>query len=249
MGTKTVILTRSEEGNAELSARLRELGFSPVALDTLRFSPPADWSRVDSLLRRLVSFDWLVFTSATGVRFFGQRASHQGLSMPWRGKPKVAAVGPKTAAALATLGLKAEFLPGSFRTSAVAEELPTTLGKKVLLLRADIADKALVDRLKERGFVVEATSVYVSHTPRVRKPRNLGFARFVVFASPSAVKGLCSQLNPEELAKLQRAKAVCIGPVTEAAAKEHGFIDTVFPRVYTLEAVIGELARLGRGRG
>jgi uroporphyrinogen-III synthase len=246
MSSKRVVLTRSREGNAELAAKLEGLGFSPVAVDTLVFSPPSDWSQVDSLIGRLTSFDWLLLTSATGVRFFAQRANRQGLAVPWSGKPSIAAVGPKTASALAALGLKTEFVPSSYRISALANELPSTNGLRVLLLRADIADGDLVGRLQERGFDVEASPIYSTATSNATRPKNLLGARFVVFASPSAVRGFCSRLRPEELSELRKARALCIGPVTEAAAKEHGFTDTVLPPVYTLDAVVEELARLSR---
>jgi uroporphyrinogen III methyltransferase / synthase len=246
LGSDTVILTRSKEGNAELSARLKELGLSPVAVDTLSFSPPSDWSRVDASLSRLKSFDWLVLTSATGARYFAGRANHLGLPIPWPKKPYIAAVGPKTASAVAALGLKPKFVPTSFRTSSLADELPLGQGLRVLLLRADIADRGMVDRLEQRGFRVEASAIYSTATPRARGPRDLGDARFVVFASPSAVRGLCSRLSPEEISKLRRAKVVCIGPVTEAAAKELGFSDTVVPKVFTLDSVVQELVTLVR---
>jgi uroporphyrinogen-III synthase len=244
--SKRVVLTRSREGNAELSSRLAGLGFSPIEIDTLVFSPPSDWSQVDALIGRLASFDWLLLTSATGVRFFAQRARRLNLRMPWSGKPNIAAVGPKTASALAALGLKTDFVPSSYRISALADELPSTGGLRVLLLRADIADGGLFDRLQERGFDVEASSIYSTSTSKGDRPQNLHDADFVVFASPSAVRGLCSRLRPEELSELRKAKALCIGPVTESAAKEHGFSDTFLPPVYTLDAVLAELARLSR---
>jgi uroporphyrinogen III methyltransferase/synthase len=246
MSSNTVILTRSKEGNADLSARLRDVGLSSVAVDTMSFSPPPDWSRIDALLTRLKSFDWLMLTSAIGVRFFTRRADHLGLKLPWSGKPLIAAVGPKTASALADRGLKTSFVPGSFRTSALAEGVPLSQGLRILLLRADIAGKGLADRLKERGFSVESAPIYSTAATRTGKPLGLGDARFIVFASPSAVKGLCSQLSLDELSKLRMAKAVCIGPVTEAAARERGFTNTVVPKSFTLDSVVQELAALSR---
>lgn len=247
MSPTTVILTRSRDGNAELSSRIREIGLSPVSVDSLAFSPPSDWSQVDALLRKLRAFDWLVLTSATGVRFFLARASQVGLHLPWHGKPAAAAVGPKTASALAEAGLAVKFVPSSFRTLALGDELPADNGLRVLLLRADIANESLVGRLRERGFDVESAAVYSTTAPKLESPKGLGNASFIVFASPSAVRGFCSRIPAEELSRLRRSKAVCIGPVTEAAAKEHGFGDTVTPPVYTVDAIIEELARLSRG--
>ena len=243
---KTVILTRSRGGNAELSARLREIGLSSVAVDSIAFLPPPDWSRVDALLNRLATFDWLVLTSATGVRFFLDRVAVLGLRVPWLGKPAIAAVGPKTASALGAAGLTVKFVPSSFRTLALGDELPAGSGTRALVLRADIANEGLVERLRERGFEVGTAALYTTAAPKFEEPKDLGDASFIVFASPSAVRGFCSKVSPGELARLRSSKAVCIGPVTEAAAKEHGFSDTVTPSVYTLDAVVDVLARLNR---
>lgn len=247
MSPKTVILTRSSEGNAELSTRLREIGLSPIAVDSLTFSPPTDWSQIDKFLTRLATFDWLVLTSVTGVRFFLDRAAQLGLRTPWLGKPAIAVVGPKTASSLVAAGLAVKFVPSSFRTLALGDELPADDGIRALVLRTDIANEDLVDRLRERGFEVESAALYSTAVPKSVEPKDLGDVSFIVFASPSAVRGFCSKIPPEELARLRSSKAVCIGPVTEATAKEHGFSDTVMPPVYTLDAVVDELARLSRG--
>ena len=226
---------------------MRGIGLSPVVVDSLAFSPPSDWSQVDALLGRLQSFDWLALTSATGVRFFVQRAAQLGLRLPWAGRPAVAAVGPKTSSALAAAGVAAKFVPSSYRTTALGDELPSDIGRSVLLLHADIAGESLVGRLRERGFRVAAAALYSTTVPRLERAQDIRDAGFIVFASPSAVRGLCSVVPPEELSGLRTATALCIGPVTEAAAKEHGFADTVTPPVATLDAVIELLARLSGG--
>ena len=240
-----VVITRSREGNAVLSDRIVRLGLTPVPVDTLSFSPPDDWSLADSLLSRFSSFDWVLFTSATGVRFFAQRAIHLGRGVTWSGKPHAAAIGPRTASALTALRIEVEFVPSSYCTRSLADELPLNEGLRILLLHSNIANRGLVKGLQERGFDVEHASIY-STTSTKRKIVELNDSHFVLFASPSAVRGLCSMLPLDELSKLKMVKAVCIGPATEMTAKELGFSDTVIPREYTLDAALKELARLSR---
>src|ERR1700722_19835936 len=100
---RKVLITRSHEGNLELAAKLRAIGIEPISLDVLALSPPEDWSQVDRRLRELGDYDWLVFTSAPGARFFAERARTLGIT-PGDGGTKVAAVGTKTAGALASAG-------------------------------------------------------------------------------------------------------------------------------------------------
>src|SRR5207249_6144563 len=123
----------------------------PILLDVLSFSPPEDWSRVDSRLKIIKSYDWLLFTSAMGAKFFFERMHSLSLPLGWGSSPRVGAVGERTARVLAENGGRVDFIPIRFLTRALAEDLPGNSGR-VLLLRADIADPAMRETLKKRGF-------------------------------------------------------------------------------------------------
>jgi uroporphyrinogen-III synthase len=203
---------------------------------------------VDRLLWALGDFDWLVLTSSTGVEFFGARMRFLSLRLPWKGNPRVAAVGRQTARALSDLGVNVDFVPSVYATSVLGEELPAKEGASVLLLRADVADGGLPRRLAERGFKVEEGAIYRTVSAGRESPE-IRDADMIVFASPSAVRSFCESRTEEELWSLKKLKVVCIGPVTEAAARERGFLDTTKPGSYTLDAVVSEVARLSRTNG
>lgn len=243
---RNVVITRSKEGNEELALRLKSAGFNPISIATLSLLPPKDWSAVDGLLHRLHSFDWVVFTSATGVGYFGERMNTLSLQMPWGGRPFAAAVGERTASRLSKLGIGPVFVPSSYLTAKLAEELPRDKGSRVLLLRADIADPNLSKRLIERGYQVEETAIYRTQPAKGRPDLRLRDTDLIVFASPSAVRGLHGTMPKGEIDDLHRIKAICIGPVTEATAREDGFTDTIMPKSYTLDAVVDEIVRLSR---
>ncbi len=241
---KTIVITRSKRGNEELSGKLKRAGFDSIPVDTISLSPPEDWTRVDGVLRRLDSFDWLVFTSAVGVEYFAERMRALSLRMDWHGKPLVASVGQRTAEKLSGLGVTTRFIPSSYLTKNLAQELPAGDGTRVLLLRADIADPKLSEGLKARGFDVEEASIYRTQFVEKRTDRRLREADLIVFASPSAVRGFCRTVSMTELIGLRKIRAICIGPVTAAAAQENGFANTIIPRFYTLDSVVGEIERL-----
>jgi uroporphyrinogen-III synthase len=46
----------------------------------------------------------------------------------------------------------------------------------------------------------------------------------VILASPSAVRGLLTLATPDLRQRLLGLPALCIGPLTAAAAREHGFV-------------------------
>ena len=61
-----------------LAARLRELGAEVLVQPAIRISPPPDWRPVDDALSHLSDYDWLVFSSANGVRALLERWRHEG---------------------------------------------------------------------------------------------------------------------------------------------------------------------------
>lgn len=241
-----VLITRSREGNEELAEKLRQAGLEPISVETISLAPPSDWKEVDGLLGGLGGFDWVVFTSPTGAKYFEARMNALSFSLSLQERPKVAAVGRKTAEALARAGLKVDFVPSVYTTAHLGRELPAGKGEKVLLLRADIADPALSKSLRERGVEIEEAAIYRTLPGRESSSRLSG-ADVVVFASPSAVRGLCSMVKEDELERLRSLTAVCIGPVTEAAARVNGFAKTVVPEDYTLDSVVSEVRRLSMG--
>lgn len=243
---RNVVVTRSKEGNEELAARLKRAGFRPISVNAFSLSAPKDWSGVDALLQRIHSFDWLVFTSGTGVAYFGERMKTLSLSVHWRGRPLVAAVGPRTAEKLTRVGIKPDFIPSVYLTRKLAEELPAERGDRVLLLRADIADPNLSEILRARGYDVQEASIYRTTLARGRATRRVRDADVIIFASPSAVRGFCRTVPKGEMTRLQSTRAVCIGPVTEATAKKNGFTETVIPTSYTLDAIVDEVSRLSQ---
>ena len=83
---------------------------------------------LDAAIDRLDEFDWLVFTSANGVRFFLQRLERPGPRPAGPGPLRLAAIGPATAEALAGFHLRADLVPDSFRSEALAAAL---LGRAV----------------------------------------------------------------------------------------------------------------------
>lgn len=246
-----VVITRSKKGNVELARKLRSVGVEPIAVDTIEFLPPKDWSSVDASLKRLAEFHWLVVTSPTGAEFFARRMRELALAVPWAGRPAVAAVGERTGAALRSQGIGVDFVPSDYTTRALAEQLPRRRGDRVLVLRADIGSPELVPALESRGFGVSDISIYrTSSSGAHRAGPEVDAARVVLFASPSAVEAFVAILGPARTASLtSKALAVCIGPVTERAAKETGFKRTLVSGDHTTDGLVRSLASAAKEVG
>ncbi len=132
-------------------------------------------------------------------------------------------IGKGTERALAARGIRADFVPTKYSSRDLAEEWIPTLKKedRVLLLRAEEASLELNRALEEAGIRYQAVSVYhtaVDERKREELNRILPQVDYVTFASASAVKAFAAMTDPEDM----KAKAVCIGPVTEKAAQAAG---------------------------
>jgi uroporphyrinogen-III synthase len=246
---KRVVLTRTREGNEEFEPRVRAMGFEPISVECLELLPPLDWSPIDSSLRAIGTFDWLVFTSGRGAIMFKERMDFLGLDLRWRGRPLVAAVGEGTARLLRQSGVPVAFVPSEFLTRRLAYELPvgeTQIRKqRVLLLRADLGDPKTVETLTRRGFEVVEHAVYRTEAFGSGRGALTGLegADAILFASPSAVEGFASRLGVGESSLMKRKLAACIGPVTAKSALEHGFERIVTPKTHTFEALLQEVER------
>jgi uroporphyrinogen-III synthase len=236
---KKALITRTHEGNIELAAKVRAIGLEPISVDVLALSPPEDWSQVDERLRAMDEYDWLLFTSAAGARFFAERARTLAIASK-DGRTKIAAVGAKTASVLAKAGWKVEFTPSRFLARALAEELPG--GGRVLLLGTDIADRSLGDVMRRRGFEVEEVAIYRTLRLELKAIEPVREADMVIFGSPSAVEGICSQLPESVMAEFVEKEAACVGPVTAEAARAHGFTRIVQSAdEYTFDSLLREI--------
>jgi uroporphyrinogen-III synthase len=234
-----VAIARSKEGNEELRVELSKRGIEAAAVDTIEFVDPDDWTEVDDALGRISTFDWVAFTSPRGVHAFGRRM--EALKMKGVGLgTRFAAVGPKTASALAGLGIEAAYVPAEFLTSALGRGLPASPGSRILLLRADRGDKELVRALVGRGFEVEDVVAY--RTAFVSAPIegvDVKSTKVVAFASPSEVEGFKRRVGEAEFRDFAaRATAACIGPVTARAAEAAGFGHVVSAARHTVEGLV-----------
>jgi uroporphyrinogen-III synthase len=249
-----VVITRSREGNEELARSLKAIGLAAIPIDTMEFLPPEDWSDVDVRLKGLGEFDWLILTSPTGADSLARRMQELSLEVPWIGRPLVAAVGEKTSAALQAEGFKVDFVPSVYLTSALAEQLPRGRGSRLLILRADIGDPEFAASLKRGGF--EVTDLTIYRTSAIGLDEGavevaLREADAIAFASPSAVGAFMKRLDSHgaDSALTRRLLAVCIGPVTAKAARDHGFERIIMPKTHTIDGLVRELADAARGEG
>jgi uroporphyrinogen III methyltransferase/synthase len=218
---KGLVLTRDSEGNADSARKIIARGGRPIEYPTLAIKSLTDRSEFLRTLTEFSRYDWIVFTSANGVRIFFEAVRELGKDARVFGGMKIAAIGPRTAESLEPFGIRADFVPGVFTGRELAKQLlgyTDLRNKKVLLLRSEIASEELAEGLRVGGAEVTNIAVYTAEPHRgddaalVEQMRQ-GKVRWLTFASPSAVRAFFEQI-PREAVDTYSLKVASVGPVT-----------------------------------
>src|SRR5690348_16725056 len=105
---KTIVITRAASQSAALRSRLEDFGARVIECPTIHIVPPKSWRPVDDAIRRLDTYQWILFTSANAVEQFMDRMGERRPAVP------LAVVGSATAATLAQWGLQPALMPAEF---------------------------------------------------------------------------------------------------------------------------------------
>ncbi|EPR43866.1 uroporphyrin-III C-methyltransferase [Desulfovibrio sp. X2] len=244
-----VVVTRSREQASELTSKLRELGACCHEFPTIEISPLPDDAPVREAIAKLPGYDWLVFTSVNGVEGFWDVLDDMGLDARAIGRAKVAAIGPATATALCSRGVRPDLVPGQYVAESVVEAMlrEGMNGKKVLIPRAMVAREVLPDELAKAGAEVTVLPVYETKLAD-EDPSDLlaalekGEIHFVTFTSSSTVQNFFTRITPEVFAPYrEQVKLVCIGPVTAKTLEKLGFTPDVVAGEYTIPGLVEAL--------
>lgn len=269
---RSILITRAHEQAGTFSERLRALGATAVEFPAIRVVPPEDWEPLDNALKRLCEagwYDWLVFTSANGVRICFERLQRLGYDARSIGDVRVAAIGPATAVELAKYGVAVDLVPAEYIAEGIAVALlddarklgESLAGKKVLLARAAEARNVLVTELQQAGAIVEVVAAYrtvgVTHEDgqgreilRMLETQQLDI---LTFTSSSTVRNFMQwlmQCNRDvansllsNVAQHARPKIACIGPITSQTAREFGLDVHIEAQEYTIAGLIEAIIR------
>ena len=252
-----VLVPRTKEQAGALSQRLRGYGAVPEEVPTISVEPPRNPLQMDKAVRGLVEgrYEWIAFTSVNAVKAVREKFEEYGLDARAFSGLKIAAVGDKTAQAIAAWGLRADLVPSGEQSAAGLladwpeyDELLDPINR-VFLPRADIATENLVAGLIDLGWECDDVTAYrtVRATPPPAPTRDAikaGKFDAVVFTSSSTVRnlvGIAGKPHPSTVIAV-------IGPATAKTAEEHGLrVDVMAPRP-DVEVLVEALADFGASR-
>jgi uroporphyrinogen-III synthase len=231
---RLIAVTRPPHEADALGGALNSVGADTLIVPLAGIEPIEDTTALAAALAGIERYDWIVFTSANGVRSVRRwiKAANR-----YRGV-RIAAVGPATAAAVARqLETDVSFVPERYAADEIAAGLEPLRGSRILLPQANIADPALADELRRRGAHVDAVTAYriIEYDHDEATLTELRAADAVVLMSGSAARSLARQGGAGD------ALVVCIGPKTAEAARAAGLeVGLVAPEA-TSEGIIHAL--------
>jgi uroporphyrinogen III methyltransferase/synthase len=242
----TVLVTRPREQAGEFADLLTAYGAHVIAFPTIAIVPPADWEPLDQALADLAGYDWVIFTSVNGVRFFFERLRALGRDVRAVGHARFCAIGPRTAEALAGRGFRADLVPAEYQAEGVLEAFKkeNLKGVRVLIPRAEVARDLLPDELRGRGAKVTVAVAYRTIRPdmdaaSIKAQLQKGAIGVVTFTSSSSVRNYVELFADQHDARRLTGNAVvaCIGPITAETAESFGFTVRVRAKENTIPAL------------
>ena len=249
---RRVVVTRNLESAGRFSDRLRMLGAEVIELPLIRIELGAEKQRTADIFTEIAHYEWVIFTSANGVRGFFQEFFAAFEDIRSLGFMRIAVIGEATAAAVREWHLKVELIPevstGEGLAAALKEE-ETLDNLRILVVTGNRNRDALVKALEAERAIIDEYPVYrtelaeLGDDPRATDFREKG-ADALVFASSSAVESFGRQADNLNLAKGAKIPALCsFGPKTSETMKKAGIPIAVEADEPNLEAMVTSLER------
>ena len=269
-----VLVGRARHQAGSLSRELRKNGAQVIEIPFIEIRKPRSFRQLDSALRNLESYDWLILTSVNGVEAMWERLAKLGLSLELDREEhasraarrsqqakrlRIAAIGPATKKAIEQRGVSVSIVPEQYVAESVVRSLRAKVnGKRVLLVRAKIARDVIPQELRRAGAHVDVVEAYETVVPKSSRSRLQRLMKdptrrphVVTFTSSSTVRNFVNLLSTRGQAKqrilqMDGVLMSSIGPVTSATLREFGLPVQIKAKVFTIPGLVSALmSRLG----
>jgi len=249
---RRIAVTRTREQASELTAKLSALGADVLELPLIKVSAEIEKQDLADAMLELGTYDWVVFTSANGVRYFFEQFFRLFDDVRSLGLIRFASVGGATSEALASLHLRVECQPARATAEDLADSLVATESldnAKVLVITGNLNRDALVKKLEAARAIVDTLQVYktepsdLSGSTEAAEFRRQG-ADAILFASSSAAQAYADQAKELKLESNALApKAGSIGPQTSATMREAGIAVAFEAKTPGIDSLIDALVK------
>ena len=247
-----VLVSRARKQAGGLSALLRDLGCHVLEIPFIEIRKPSSFQPLDTALKNLEHYNWLILTSVNGVNALFDRMAKKKVETFALDHLKIAAIGPATKSAIERRGLKVAVTPKEYIAESVVAALHRRVkGKRVLLVRAKVARDVIPRELRKAGAQVDVIEAYETVVPE-SSARRLRAAlagkrkpHAITFTSSSTVKNFVQLLGLAGAQKALRKASfghgihtASIGPVTSATLREFGLPVDIEAQEYTMHGLV-----------
>ena len=228
---KRIVVTRAREQAGKLSDLLERKGAEVLELPFIKVEREFNRQQLGEILTGIATYEWILFTSTNGVRFFFELFYKAFDDIRCLGPMRIAAVGAATAREIEKHRLKVDLVPERSNGDALADALiknESIDNIQMLVITGNQNRETLVQRLETEGRAIvdtlplyKTTQADLSKHPAAVRFRQKG-ADAVLFTSSSTVR---SFVNQSEALKLEpgATKPVfgSIGPLTTSTLEEY----------------------------
>jgi uroporphyrinogen-III synthase len=265
-----VLVGRARHQASALSAGLRKLGADVIEIPFIEIRQSRSYKPLDSALKHLDEYDWLVLTSVNGVDAVWERAKKLKLGKKPFQHLQIAAIGPATKKAIEKHGLKVDVVPEEYVAESVVKSLRKQVkDKRVLLARASVARDVIPRELRKLGAQVDVVEAYETVIPKSSRLRLRAVLKdpkrcphVITFTSSSTVKNFVALLGRTVSMRRRRPRPrkpvpstfddiqfASIGPITSSTLRELSLHVDIEAKEYTIPGLIEAVVSLGKRSG
>jgi len=252
---RRVAITRTRDQNSELREKLDVLGAEVIEIPLISITKDVSKDSLIEILTELGGYDWIVFSSANGVRYFFEEFLKGFPDVRSLGLLRFACVGKATAREIERYHIKVECMPDAASGESLAEALIATGSldsAKIIVVTGNLNRDKLVKKLEAARAIVDQLPLYktektdLANDPVADDFRQKG-ADAILFASSSSASSYVEQSDALELAAGATKPLVgSIGPQTTETLDDLDLNPDFEAKSANLDALIEALlAKLG----
>lgn len=235
-----ILVGRARHQASALSSSLHKLGADVLEIPFIEIRKPRSFRPLDSALKNVAAYDWLILTSVNGVDAMWDRLKQLHVTKRNLRHLQIAAIGPATSKAIEKHGLKVNVVPEEYVAESVVRSLSNEVKeKRVLLVRAKVARDVIPRELRKAGAQVDVVEAYETVIPKSSRTRLRSAIKdharrpdVITFTSSSSVRNFVTLLGATQV--LDGIKLASIGPVTSGTLREFNLPVDIEAAEYTI---------------
>jgi uroporphyrinogen-III synthase len=240
-----VLVGRARHQAGALAGELRKLGAIVLEIPFIEIRKPRSFKPLDSALKNLAGYDWLILTGVNGVEAMWERLDRLHLTKADLKHLRIAAIGPASKKAIEQRGSRVDVVPREYVAESVVRSLRRRVqGKRVLLVRAKVARDVIPRELRKAGAHVDVVEAYETVVPQPSRAR-LRIAlkdsrrrpRVVTFTSSSTVRNFVALMGKQR-PSFDDVHFASIGPVTSSTLRDLGLRVDIAAKEFTIPGLV-----------